>query len=68
MQRSEHKQKKKEEAKLFIKKKIEEELKRVKRKGVFNFQPLAIRSLPHSSSSLKCVKGRHIMRKYSLCR
>ncbi len=57
MQRSEHKQRQKEEAELLKRTKVEEELRRAKRKGVLNFQPLAIRSLSHSSSSSECVEG-----------
>jgi hypothetical protein len=36
---------------------VEEELRRAKR-GVLNIQLLAIRLLPHSSSSSKCVEGK----------
>jgi hypothetical protein len=36
--------------------KIEEELRRIERKGLLNIQPLVIRSPPHSSSSSKCAK------------
>jgi hypothetical protein len=35
---------------------IEEELNRVMRKDMLNIQPLAIRSLLHSSSSSKCAE------------
>jgi hypothetical protein len=37
---------------------VEKELRRAERKGVLNFQPLAIRSLLHSSSSSKCANGK----------
>jgi hypothetical protein len=46
-----------EEAKLLRRIKVEEELKRTK-KGMLNIQPFAIRLLPHSSYSLKCVEGK----------
>jgi hypothetical protein len=38
--------------------KIEEELKRTKREGMLNIQPLVVRSSPHSSSSSECVEGK----------
>jgi hypothetical protein len=38
--------------------KIKEELKKVKREGVLNIQPLTVRSLLHSSPSSKCVEGK----------
>jgi hypothetical protein len=38
--------------------KIEEELRRVEREEVLNIQPLIVRSLPHSSSSSECAKGK----------
>ncbi len=38
--------------------KVEEELKRVKREGMLNIQPLDVRSLSHSSSTLECVEGK----------
>jgi hypothetical protein len=37
---------------------VEEELRRVVRKGMLNIQPLDVRSSPHSSLSLKCEKGK----------
>ncbi len=43
---------------MLIRTKVKEELKRTKREEVLNIQVLAIRSLPHSSSSLKCAKGK----------
>ncbi len=57
-QRSEHTQRQEEEAELLRKTKVEEELKRVDREGVLNIQPLPIRSLSHSSSSLECAQGK----------
>jgi hypothetical protein len=36
--------------------KIEEELRRAKCEGKLNIQPLAIKLLLHSSSSLECAK------------
>jgi len=39
-------------------KKVEKELKIVKRKGVLNIEVLALRLPSHSSSSLECVKGK----------
>jgi hypothetical protein len=66
-QRSEHIQRQEEEVELLRIIEVEEELRRAKR-GVLNIQPLAIRLSPHSSSSLECVKGRHIMRRYILHR
>jgi hypothetical protein len=38
--------------------KVEEELKIAKREGLLNIQLLTIRSLLHSSSTSKCVKGK----------
>ncbi len=38
--------------------KVEEELKRVKREGMLNIQPLDVRSLLHSSSTLECAEGK----------
>jgi hypothetical protein len=38
--------------------KAEKELRRIKHEGALNIQPLAIRSLPHSSSSLECEEGK----------
>ncbi len=55
VQKSEHKRKQEEEAKL-LKIKIEEKLRRAKREGMLNIQLLVIRSLLHSSSSSKCVE------------
>jgi hypothetical protein len=37
---------------------VEEELRKVERKGVLNIQLLVIRSPPHSSSSWECVEGK----------
>jgi hypothetical protein len=37
---------------------IEEELRRVKREGMLNILPLAVRLPPHSSSSLECAEGK----------
>ncbi len=64
VQRSEHRQKQEEKAKLLKKIAIKEELRRAK-KGM-NIQPLVIRSPPHSSSSLKCVEGKVYNEKISL--
>ncbi len=57
-QRSEHKQRHEEEAKFMKKTKVEKELRRAKRKGMLNIQPLDVRSSQHSSSSSKCAKGK----------
>jgi hypothetical protein len=38
--------------------KVEEELRKAEHEGVFNIQPLVIRSPSHSSSFSKCVKGK----------
>ncbi len=38
-------------------KEVEDEL-RITQKGMLNIQPLTIRSLSHSSSSLKCAEGK----------
>ncbi len=38
--------------------KVEEELRRTKKKGVLNIQPLAIRLLVHLPSSSKCAEGK----------
>jgi hypothetical protein len=54
-QRSEHRQKQEEEAGLLKRTKLEEEVKRAEKEGVLNIQPLAVRSLPHSSWSLECA-------------
>jgi hypothetical protein len=43
---------------LFRRIEVEEELKITERKGMLNIQPLVVRSSPHSSSSLECVKGK----------
>jgi len=43
---------------LLRRKEVEEELKIAKRKGLLNIQLLVIRSSPHSSSMLECVKGK----------
>ncbi len=48
------------------KKKTNEELQRAQHEGVLKIQPLVMRSLLHSSSSLECAQGKHIMRKYNL--
>jgi hypothetical protein len=48
-QKSEHKQTHEEEVKL---------LKKMEKEGVLNIQLLVIWSLPHSSSSSKCAKGK----------
>jgi hypothetical protein len=53
---SEDKRKQEEEAKLLRITKVKEELRRAKREGVLNIQSLVVRSLPHSSSSSKCVE------------
>ncbi len=37
---------------------VEEELRRAMREGMLNIQLLAIRSLPHSSSSSECAEGK----------
>ncbi len=42
--------------KLLRKKKAKKELKKVEGEGVLNIQPLVVRSLLHSSSSLKCAE------------
>jgi len=38
--------------------KVKKELRIVKREGLLNIQLLVIGSLPHSSSTLECVKGK----------
>jgi hypothetical protein len=38
--------------------KVKEELRIAQREGVLNIQSLVVRSLPHSSSSSKCVEGK----------
>ncbi len=53
-QKSEHKWRQEEEVELLKKIEAEKELRRIKHEGALNIQPLAIRSLPHSSSSLEC--------------
>jgi hypothetical protein len=58
MQRSEHKWRQEVEVELLTKIDLEEELRRVKRKGVLNIQLLVIRSPSHSSSSSECVEGK----------
>jgi hypothetical protein len=57
-QRSEHRQRQEEEAELQRRTKVEEELRKVERKGVLNIQLLVIRSPPRSSSSWECVEGK----------
>ncbi len=37
---------------------LKEQLRREEKEGVLNIQLLAIRLLPHSSSSLECAKGK----------
>jgi hypothetical protein len=49
---------KEEELKLLKEKEAKEELQRAKHEGVLNIQLLAIRSPPHSSSSLECQEGK----------
>jgi hypothetical protein len=58
VQRNEQIQRKEEEEELLRKKEVKDELRRVEREGMLNIQPLAVRSLPHSSSSLECAKGK----------
>ncbi len=43
---------------MFRRIKVEEELRIAERKGMLNIQPLVVRSSPHSSSFLECVKRR----------
>jgi len=57
-QRSEHIRRYEEEVELLRKIEIEEELRKVKREGMLNILPLAIRLPPHSSSSLECAEGK----------
>jgi len=57
-QKSEHKQRQEEEAKLLRKKEVEEELRRANSEGVLNIRALVVRSSSHSSSSLECVEGK----------
>jgi hypothetical protein len=57
-QRSEHIWKQEEEVELWKRTKIKVELRRAKCEGMLNIQPLAIRSLPHSSSFSECAKGK----------
>jgi DNA invertase Pin-like site-specific DNA recombinase len=33
-------------------------VEKAKKKGVLNIKPLVVKSLPHSSSSLECAKGK----------
>jgi hypothetical protein len=46
-----------DESEIVEKKEVEKELKRVERERVLNIQPLAVRSMLHSSSSSKSVEG-----------
>jgi hypothetical protein len=54
--------------KLLKRTKAEEELKKTERERMLNIQLLDIRSSSHSSSFLECAKGRHIMKRYNLCK
>ncbi len=56
--RSEDKRRQEEEVKLLRITKVKEELRRAQREGMLNIQSLVVRSLPHSSSSSKCVEGK----------
>jgi hypothetical protein len=57
LQKNEHKQRQEEEVELLKRTKVKKELRRAKKEGMLNIQPLVIRSSPHSSSSLECVEG-----------
>jgi hypothetical protein len=54
-QRNEHRQRQEEEEELLKRTELEEEVKRAKKEGVLNIQPLVVKSPPHSSSSSKCA-------------
>jgi hypothetical protein len=45
------------ESEIVEKKEVDEELRIVERERVLNIQPLAVRSMLHSSSSSKSAKG-----------
>ncbi len=46
-----------DESEIVEKKEVEKELRRVERERVLNIQPLAMRSMLHSSSSSECAEG-----------
>jgi hypothetical protein len=58
VQKSEHRRKQEEEAKVSKQEEVEEELRRGENVGALNIQLLAVRSVLHSPSSLECEKGK----------